>query len=179
MLTVRGISRSFGDHRVLDEVSFDVRPGRMTGFLGANGSGKTTTMRIVLGVLAAHGGSVSWRDQEITPQNRPHFGYMPEERGLYPKMKVRDQIIWLGRLHGVERTVAQHNTDQLLADLELTERANDRLEQLSLGNQQRVQIAAALVHDPDLLILDEPFSGLDPIAVETVLDVLRKRAASG
>ncbi|MFS8097694.1 ATP-binding cassette domain-containing protein [Lentzea alba] len=179
MLTVRGISRSFGDHRVLDEVSFDVRPGRMTGFLGANGSGKTTTMRIVLGVLAAHGGSVSWQGVEITPQNRPHFGYMPEERGLYPKMKVREQITWLGRLHGVERTVAQRNTDQLLDDLELTDRANDRLEQLSLGNQQRVQIAAALVHDPDLLILDEPFSGLDPIAVDTVLDVLRKRAASG
>ncbi|MDT7782975.1 MAG: type transport system ATP-binding protein [Pseudonocardiales bacterium] len=179
MLTVRGISRSFGDLKVLDEVSFDVRPGRMTGFLGANGSGKTTTMRIVLGVLAAQGGAVSWRGTEITPQNRPHFGYMPEERGLYPKMKVRDQITWLGRLHGVERSVAQRNTDQLLDDLELTDRANDRLEQLSLGNQQRVQIAAALVHDPDVLILDEPFSGLDPIAVETVLDVLRKRAASG
>ncbi|NKE62507.1 ATP-binding cassette domain-containing protein [Lentzea sp. PSKA42] len=179
MLTLRGISRNFGDHRVLDEVSFDVRPGRLTGFLGANGSGKTTTMRIVLGVLAAHGGSVSWQSQVITPQNRPNFGYMPEERGLYPKMKVREQITWLGRLHGVERTIAQRNTDQLLEDLELTDRANDRLEQLSLGNQQRVQIAAALVHDPELLILDEPFSGLDPIAVETVLDVLRKRAAGG
>jgi ABC-2 type transport system ATP-binding protein len=179
MLTVTGISRNFGDHRVLDEVSFDVRPGRMTGFLGANGSGKTTTMRIVLGVLAAHGGSVSWQGQMITPQDRPHFGYMPEERGLYPKMKVREQITWLGRLHGVDRTTAQRNTDQLLDELELTDRANDRLEQLSLGNQQRVQIAAALVHDPDVLILDEPFSGLDPIAVDTVLDVLRKRAASG
>lgn len=179
MLTVTGISRNFGDHRVLDEVSFDVRPGRMTGFLGANGSGKTTTMRIVLGVLAAHGGTVSWRGQVITLQNRPHFGYMPEERGLYPKMKVREQITWLGRLHGVDRATAQRNTDQLLDELELTDRANDRLEQLSLGNQQRVQIAAALVHDPDVLILDEPFSGLDPIAVDTVLDVLRKRAASG
>ncbi len=179
MLTVTGISRSFGDHRVLDDVSFDVRPGRMTGFLGANGSGKTTTMRIVLGVLAAHGGAVSWQGQAITPQNRPHFGYMPEERGLYPKMKVREQITWLGRLHGVDRETAQRNTDELLADLELTGRANDRLEQLSLGNQQRVQIAAALVHEPDVLILDEPFSGLDPIAVDTVLDVLRKRAANG
>ncbi|SFR06636.1 ABC-2 type transport system ATP-binding protein [Lentzea waywayandensis] len=179
MLTVRGISRSFGDHKVLDEVSFDVRPGRMTGFLGANGSGKTTTMRIVLGVLAAHGGTVSWQGAEVGPQNRPDFGYMPEERGLYPKMKVRDQITWLARLHGVDRETAQRNTDALLADLELTERAGDRLEELSLGNQQRVQIAAALVHDPALLILDEPFSGLDPIAVETVLDVLRKRAAGG
>lgn len=179
MLTVRGISRSFGDHRVLDEVSFDVKPGRMTGFLGANGSGKTTTMRIVLGVLAAHGGSVSWLGKPVTPAHRPDFGYMPEERGLYPKMKVREQITWLGRLHGVDRTTAQRNTDELLADLELTDRADDRLEALSLGNQQRVQIAAALVHDPDVLILDEPFSGLDPIAVETVLDVLRKRAANG
>jgi ABC-2 type transport system ATP-binding protein len=176
---VRGISRSFGDHRVLDEVSFDVKPGRMTGFLGANGSGKTTTMRIVLGVLAAHGGSVSWQGEPVTPAHRPDFGYMPEERGLYPKMKVREQITWLGRLHGVDRTTAQRNTDELLADLELTDRADDRLEALSLGNQQRVQIAAALVHDPDVLILDEPFSGLDPIAVETVLDVLRKRAANG
>jgi len=174
MLTVRGISRSFGDQRVLDEVSFDVRPGRMTGFLGANGSGKTTTMRIVLGVLAAHGGSVSWQGVEITPQNRPHFGYMPEERGLYPKMKVRDQITWLGRLHGVERTVAQRNTDQLLDDLELTDRAGDRLEQLSLGNQQRVQIAAALVHEPIALVLDEPFSGLDPLAVDAMVDLLRE-----
>ncbi|SMC91201.1 ABC transporter ATP-binding protein [Lentzea albidocapillata] len=179
MLTVRGISRSFGDHRVLDEVSFDVRPGRMTGFLGANGSGKTTTMRIVLGVLAAHGGTVSWQGQEVTAQTRPDFGYMPEERGLYPKMKVRDQITWLARLHGVDRETAQRNTDALLEDLELTERAGDRLEELSLGNQQRVQIAAALVHEPAVLILDEPFSGLDPIAVETVLDVLRKRAANG
>ncbi|ANZ40016.1 ABC transporter ATP-binding protein [Lentzea guizhouensis] len=179
MLTVTGISRSFGDHRVLDDVSFEVRPGRMTGFLGANGSGKTTTMRIVLGVLAAHGGVVSWQGQAISPQNKPHFGYMPEERGLYPKMKVREQITWLGRLHGVDREVAQRNTDELLADLELSDRADDRLEQLSLGNQQRVQIAAALVHEPDVLILDEPFSGLDPIAVDTVLDVLRKRAANG
>ncbi|MEU3644843.1 ATP-binding cassette domain-containing protein [Lentzea sp. NPDC034063] len=179
MLTVRGISRSFGDHKVLDEVSFDVRPGRMTGFLGANGSGKTTTMRIVLGVLAAHGGAVSWQGAEVGPQNRPDFGYMPEERGLYPKMKVRDQITWLARLHGMDRETAQRNTDDLLADLELTDRAGDRLEELSLGNQQRVQIAAALVHDPAVLILDEPFSGLDPIAVETVLDVLRKRAAGG
>ncbi|MCR3752656.1 ABC transporter ATP-binding protein [Lentzea californiensis] len=179
MLTVRGISRSFGDHKVLDEVSFDVRPGRMTGFLGANGSGKTTTMRIVLGVLAANAGTVSWQGQELTPQTRPDFGYMPEERGLYPKMKVRDQITWLARLHGVDRETAQRNTDQLLEELELTGRAGDRLEELSLGNQQRVQIAAALVHEPAVLILDEPFSGLDPIAVETVLDVLRKRAASG
>jgi ABC-2 type transport system ATP-binding protein len=179
MLTVTTISRSFGDHRVLDGVSFDVRPGRMTGFLGANGSGKTTTMRIILGVLAAHGGTVTWRGEPVTQSVRQRFGYMPEERGLYPKMRIAEQISWLGQLHGLSQAKARENTDRLLAQLELAERANDKLEALSLGNQQRVQVAAALVHDPDVLILDEPFSGLDPIAVDTVLAVLRERAAGG
>lgn len=179
MLTVTSIGRTFGEKWVLDDVSFDVRPGRMTGFLGANGAGKTTMMRIILGVLAPHGGTVTWQGTPVTASERPSFGYMPEERGLYPKMKVAEQITWLGRLHGMDRATAQRNTDRLLSELDLTERAGDKLEALSLGNQQRVQIAAALVHDPDVLILDEPFSGLDPIAVETVLDVLRKRAANG
>ena len=179
MLKVTSISRSFGDKRVLDEVSFDVRPGRMTGFLGANGSGKTTTMRIILGVLAAHGGAVTWHGHPVTQSVRQQFGYMPEERGLYPKMPVAEQITWLAQLHGLTTATARRNTERLLEQLELTERANDKLESLSLGNQQRVQIAAALVHDPVLLILDEPFSGLDPIAVDTVLSVLRDRAADG
>ncbi|WP_367130153.1 ABC transporter ATP-binding protein [Saccharothrix sp. HUAS TT1] len=179
MLTVTSVSRSFGDHKVLDEVSFEVRPGRMTGFLGANGSGKTTTMRIVLGVLAAQGGSVAWHGSPVTGAVRQRFGYMPEERGLYPKMGVAEQIAWLGQLHGLERDAARRNTERLLDQLELGHRAKDRLEELSLGNQQRAQIAAALVHDPVMLILDEPFSGLDPIAVETVLGVLRERAAAG
>jgi ABC-2 type transport system ATP-binding protein len=179
MLTVSKISRSFGDHRVLDGVSFDVRPGRMTGFLGANGSGKTTTMRIILGVLAAHGGAVTWRDEPVSQSVRQRFGYMPEERGLYPKMRVGEQIVWLGQLHGLTLTQAKANTETLLDQLELADRAGDKLEALSLGNQQRVQVAAALVHDPDVLILDEPFSGLDPIAIDTVLGVLRERAAAG
>jgi ABC-2 type transport system ATP-binding protein len=179
MLQVTTISRSFGGHRVLDDVSFDVRPGRMTGFLGANGSGKTTTMRIILGVLAAHGGTVSWRGAPVTQAVRQRFGYMPEERGLYPKMKVAEQIAWLGQLHGLSPAKAKANTDRLLEQLERAGRADDKLEALSLGNQQRVQIAAALVHDPAMLILDEPFSGLDPIAIETVLSVLRQRAADG
>ncbi|MFT7836047.1 ATP-binding cassette domain-containing protein [Saccharothrix sp. BKS2] len=179
MLTVTAISRSFGDHRVLHDVTFEVRPGRMTGFLGANGSGKTTTMRIVLGVLAPHGGEVAWRGRPVREGERPSFGYMPEERGLYPKMAVGDQIAWLGRLHGLDRATARANTDRLLDRLDLADRAGDQLEALSLGNQQRVQIAAALVHDPEVLVLDEPFSGLDPIAVGVVLGVLRERAAAG
>ena len=179
MLTVTSIGRSFGDHRVLDGVSFEVRPGRMTGFLGANGSGKTTTMRIVLGVLAAHSGTVTWQGRPVDQAVRQRFGYMPEERGLYPKTGVAEQISWLGQLHGLDQATARRNTERLLDQLELGHRAKDRLEELSLGNQQRAQIAAALVHDPVLLILDEPFSGLDPIAVETVLGVLRERAAAG
>jgi ABC-2 type transport system ATP-binding protein len=179
MLSVSGISRSFGATRVLDEVSFDVRPGRMTGFLGANGSGKTTTMRIILGVLAAQGGTVTWRGAPVTQAVAQRFGYMPEERGLYPKMKVGEQIVWLGQLHGLTKAGAQRETDRQLEQLELGDRADDKLEELSLGNQQRAQVAAALVHDPDLLILDEPFSGLDPIAVDTVLGVLRERATKG
>lgn len=179
MLRLTDVSRSFGDQLVLAGVTFDVRPGRMTGFLGANGSGKTTTMRIVLGVLAAHGGTVTWRGTPVNQQLRQQFGYMPEERGLYPKMRVAEQITWLGQLHGLSSGRAKENTEQLLEQLELTERASDKLEALSLGNQQRVQIAAALVHDPVLLILDEPFSGLDPLAVDIVLGVLRERAAAG
>ncbi|MEU6641853.1 ATP-binding cassette domain-containing protein [Saccharomonospora sp. NPDC046836] len=179
MLQVSTISRSFGEHRVLDGVSFEVQPGRMTGFLGANGSGKTTTMRIILGVLAAHGGTVTWQGKPVTQAVRQRFGYMPEERGLYPKMRIAEQIAWFAQLHGLSRAAARRNTDDLLEKLELTERANDKLEALSLGNQQRVQIAAALVHEPAALILDEPFSGLDPIAVETVLGVLRERAVGG
>ncbi|EHR62379.1 ABC transporter ATP-binding protein [Saccharomonospora cyanea] len=179
MLTVTSISRRFGEHRVLDDVSFEVRPGRMTGFLGANGAGKTTTMRIILGVLAAHGGSVTWNGEPVTGSLRQRFGYMPEERGLYPKMKIAEQVAWLGQLHGLDRATARRNTEELLDQLDLTSRANDKLEDLSLGNQQRVQVAAALVHDPVLLILDEPFSGLDPIAVGVVLGVLRERAARG
>ncbi|EHK88734.1 ABC-type transport system, ATPase component [Saccharomonospora azurea SZMC 14600] len=173
------ISRRFGEHRVLDDVSFEVRPGRMTGFLGANGAGKTTTMRIILGVLAAHGGSVTWNGEPVTPSLRQRFGYMPEERGLYPKMKIAEQVAWLGQLHGLDRATARRNTEELLDQLDLASRANDKLEDLSLGNQQRVQVAAALVHDPVLLILDEPFSGLDPIAVGVVLGVLRERARRG
>ncbi|ACU36675.1 ABC transporter ATP-binding protein [Actinosynnema mirum] len=179
MLSVNNISRSFSGKKVLDGVSFQVRPGRMTGFLGANGSGKTTTMRIILGVLEPSSGTVEWNGAPVTGDGRQKFGYMPEERGLYPKMAVGEQVEFLGRLHGMERAAARRATDELLEQLELTDRRGDALESLSLGNQQRVQIAAALVHSPDVLILDEPFSGLDPIAVETVLEVLRKRAASG
>lgn len=178
-LTVDAVTRTFGGRKVLTDVSFAVPGGRLTGFVGANGAGKTTTMRIILGVLAADSGEVTWQGAPLTRQTRQRFGYLPEERGLYPKMTVTDQVVYLGRLHGLSRPAASARTAALLDRLGLGEQAGQRLEKLSLGNQQRAQVAAALVHDPEVLVLDEPFSGLDPIAVEVVLDVLRERAAAG
>jgi len=179
MLQLRGITKSYGGRRVLDDVSFDVRPGRLTGFVGGNGAGKTTTMRIVLGVLADDGGSVTLDGAEVTAAERRRFGYMPEERGLYPKMKVLEQIVYLARLHGYSKSETTARGRALLEQLGLGERLDDNVETLSLGNQQRAQIAAALVHEPQVLILDEPFSGLDPLAVDVVAGVLQERAARG
>ncbi|GAB3618621.1 ATP-binding cassette domain-containing protein [Okibacterium endophyticum] len=179
MLEIRSINKSYGTRQVLSDVSFDVVPGHMTGFVGGNGAGKTTTMRIILGVLSADSGAVSLRGERLTADDRRLFGYMPEERGLYPKMKVHEQIVYLARLHGLSSQRAAQNATELLDRLGLGERRNDQVESLSLGNQQRAQIAAALVHDPEVLVLDEPFSGLDPLAVDVVVDVLKDRATSG
>lgn len=179
MLEIESISRSFGGRAALNDVSFTVNKGRMTGFVGGNGAGKTTTMRIILGVLSADSGRVTLNGTPLSSADRTRFGYMPEERGLYPKMKIAEQIVYLGRLHGMSATDAERSTKGLLERLDLAERANDTLESLSLGNQQRAQIAAALVHEPEVLILDEPFSGLDPLAVETVQGVLGDYAAQG
>lgn len=179
MLELDGITKSYGGRRVLDDVGFTVAPGRLTGFVGGNGAGKTTTMRIALGVLAKDAGSVRLDGREATTADRRRFGYMPEERGLYPKMKVGEHIAYLARLHGYSKADATANAEALLDRLGLSERLGDRVETLSLGNQQRAQIAAALVHEPEVLILDEPFSGLDPLAVDVVAGVLQERAAAG
>ena len=179
MLHLSGITKNYGTRRVLDDVTFDVAPGRLTGFVGGNGAGKTTTMRIILGVLARDGGDVTLNGTPVTTADRRRFGYMPEERGLYPKMKVLEHIVYLARLHGFSKPDATARATTLLEELRLGERLGDNVETLSLGNQQRAQIAAALVHDPEVLILDEPFSGLDPLAVDVVANVLQTRAAQG
>ncbi|MGF3053159.1 ABC transporter ATP-binding protein [Microbacterium sp. YY-03] len=179
MLKLNGITKNYGTRQVLGNVSFTVADNRLTGFVGGNGAGKTTTMRIILGVLAPDGGEVTMNSQPLQTAQRRHFGYMPEERGLYPKMGVLDQVSYFARLHGFSKRDATHKATVLLNELDLGERLNDKIESLSLGNQQRVQIAASLVHDPEVLILDEPFSGLDPIAVDTVAQVLQSRAAQG
>ncbi len=179
MLELRDLARRYGDVVALDGISFTVERGQMFGFVGPNGAGKTTAMRIVLGVLAADRGEVLFQGRPVDFETRARFGYMPEERGLYPKMRVRDQLVYLARLHGVEAGAAADSAGRWIERLGLTGRAGDRVEQLSLGNQQRVQLAAALVHDPELLVLDEPFSGLDPVGVDVLSGVLSDYAAGG
>ena len=172
MLEIRNLTRQYGDTTVVDDISFEVLPGRMTGFVGGNGAGKTTTMRMIMGVLAPNGGEVLWNGAPITVEQRRDFGYMPEERGLYPRMNLVDQLVFLARLHGMTPSDAKDRARELLTHFDLDERRNDLLDSLSLGNQQRVQIAAALIHRPTALILDEPFSGLDPLAVDSMVELL-------
>lgn len=177
MLQIQNLSRRFGDVQAVDDVSFTVTPGRKTGFVGGNGAGKTTTMRMVLGVLTPSSGQVLWDGAPITVEQRRRIGYMPEERGLYPRMKLAEQLVFLGRLYGADAASAERRADELLAHFDLGDRRDDLLDSLSLGNQQRVQIAAALIHHPEALVLDEPFSGLDPVAVDQMVDLLGREAS--
>jgi ABC-2 type transport system ATP-binding protein len=167
------LRRRFGDVVALDGVSFDVAEGEIVGFVGPNGAGKTTAMRIIVGVLESEAGEVRWRGEPVDGVIRRRFGYIPEERGLYPKMRVIDQLVYLARLHGVSRAAARPRALELLELFGVAPRGQDRVETLSLGNQQRVQLASALIHDPDVLILDEPFSGLDPVGTDLLVDALR------
>ena len=178
-ITVDGLTRRFGDQTVVDQVSFTVPTGAMTGFVGGNGAGKTTTMRMIMGVLGISGGTVRFGDGPITTAHRRRFGYMPEERGLYPKQKILEQLVYLASLKGVERGAAKDEASALLERFGLADRSGDPVEKLSLGNQQRVQIIAAVMSQPVALILDEPFSGLDPDAVDSMADLLREQTAKG
>ncbi|WP_330180639.1 ATP-binding cassette domain-containing protein [Nocardia sp. NBC_01503] len=179
MLEVAHLVRRFGDNVAVDDVSFTVQPGALTGFVGGNGAGKTTTMRMIMGVLATHGGEVHWQGHPVTAADRRSFGYMPEERGLYPKQPVLDQLIYLARLRGLPAAEAKQQAQELLERFQLGDRGKDKLESLSLGNQQRVQIAAAVITHPTALILDEPFSGLDPVAIDSMAELLGEYAAQG
>jgi len=178
-LDLRGLRRTFGDLVAIDDLSFSVPAGRLFGFVGRNGAGKTTTMRIICGLSAPDRGTVTWRGAPIDGRARERIGYMPEERGLYPRMRLGDQLEYFAVLHGASHERARAAARSWLDTLGLGDRIGARLEALSHGNQQRAQLAAALVHDPDMLILDEPFAGLDPIATDVMTDVLRERAARG
>jgi ABC-2 type transport system ATP-binding protein len=178
MLELDDLRRRFGDVVALDGVSFEVPAGHIVGFVGRNGAGKTTAMRIALGVLRADAGEVRWQGRPIDTATRRRFGYMPEERGLYPKMRVLEQLVYLARLRGTPSAIARARTQELLNTLDVVGDPNAKVESLSLGNQQRVQLAAALVHEPELLVLDEPFSGLDPVGVDVLSNVLRRAAST-
>lgn len=178
-LEVDRVSKRYGDLVALREMAFDVRAGELFGFVGSNGAGKSTTMRIVLGVLSADSGEVRWKGKPLDLESRRRIGYMPEERGLYPKMKVEEQLVYFATLHGLSKADAKRSVATWLERLGVAARAKDEVQKLSLGNQQRVQLAAALAHDPDILVLDEPFSGLDPVAVDVMSRVLREKAATG
>jgi ABC-2 type transport system ATP-binding protein len=179
VLRIEGLVKSYGDLRVLEGVSLTVHPGRILGFLGRNGAGKTTTMRCVFGLLEPDGGRITYDAGTLTIEQRRRFGYMPEERGLYPKMAVASQLVHFARLSGLRANEAREAAMAWLDRFGLADRADARLEQLSHGNQQRVQLAAALVHGPEMLVLDEPFSGLDPVGVAEMGSVLRESAAGG
>ena len=179
MLGFDGVTKRFGSLTAQDGCTFAARPGRLTGFLGPNGAGKTTAMRAVFGLVELDGGMVRWHGRPISAAERARFGYMPEERGLYPRMRVRDQLVYLGELCGRAGRDVARGVDAWLERLDLAGRAADRLDALSHGNQQRVQLIAALVNEPDLLVLDEPFAGLDPIAMDAMSGLLTELAGGG
>src|SRR6478609_5491572 len=178
-LEIHRLNKTYGTVRALRDMSFTVGAGEIFGFVGSNGAGKTTTMRIALGVLAPDSGEVRWDGRPLDLAMRRRIGYMPEERGLYPRMKVGDQLVYLARLHGLSASSARNAMEHWTEVLGIADRRGDEILKLSLGNQQRVQLAAALVHSPEILVLDEPFSGLDPVAVDVMSGVLRDQVAAG
>jgi len=165
-LQIENVTKRFGEFTAVDHLNLTVDKGSMYGFLGANGAGKTTTFRMILGLLNANEGHITWNNKTISYATSPEIGYLPEERGLYPKMKVEDQLIFLGELRGMKKVDAKKAIDYWLERFEVSQNKNKKVEELSKGNQQKIQVIAALMHDPKLLILDEPFSGLDPVNVE-------------
>jgi ABC-2 type transport system ATP-binding protein len=179
MLEIIDLTKRYGPVVALDGASFTARPGRIVGFLGPNGAGKTTTMRCVFGLAVPDRGEVRWKGQPVDRDMRLRFGYMPEQRGLYPRMRVAEQLSYFGQQHGMSGKAANASAAAWLERMGLGDRAKSKLEELSHGNQQRVQLATALVHDPELLVLDEPFSGLDPIGIATMTDVVREQASKG
>jgi ABC-2 type transport system ATP-binding protein len=178
-LEIAGATKRFGAVVALDGVDLHVRAGHVLGFLGPNGAGKTTAMRAVFGLVDLDGGEIRWDGGAVGFEERPRFGYMPEERGLYPRMRLGEQLVYFATLRGLDSAQARAAADAWLARLGLADRAAAKVEELSHGNQQRAQLAVALLHRPDLLVLDEPFAGLDPLAVRMLADVLRDEAARG
>jgi ABC-2 type transport system ATP-binding protein len=178
-VVLESITHRFGDRVVLDDVTLTVPRGVIVGLLGPNGAGKSTLMRIMFGVVRPDAGRILVSGRAASADDRRAWGYMPQERGLYLDMRVHDQLVWIARLHGLDRATAAEQASHLLERLELTDRRNDDVKTLSGGMAQRVQLAAAMVHGPSVLVLDEPFSGLDPSAVDFLVAVLRDHVDGG
>lgn len=178
-LRIEHVTKRFGDFTAVDDLSLTIPEKEIFGFLGANGAGKTTTFRIILGLLEANGGRVTWNNEKIDYSTSPYIGYLPEERGLYPKLKVSDQIVYLARLRKMNKRDAMKELDVWLERLKVPDYKNKKVEELSKGNQQKIQFIAAVIHKPKLLILDEPFSGLDPVNVELLKDAVVELKNSG
>ncbi|MES2209125.1 MAG: ATP-binding cassette domain-containing protein [Chloroflexota bacterium] len=178
-LVIDGLRKRFDRIQALDDLSLEIPAGHVYGFLGANGAGKTTTMRIALGVLRADAGTISWDGTDHRRLRRATWGYLPEERGLYPKMTVLDQLVFFGRLHGASADQAARDAQAWLTRLRAPDVANRRAGELSKGNQQKVQFLAAVIHDPDILLLDEPFTGLDPVNVVLIRQAILELRGRG
>ncbi len=179
MLEARDIRHRFDERVVLDGVDVTVQPGVLTGLLGPNGAGKTTLMRLILGVIEPDEGQILFDGEPVGPAERLRWGYMPQERGLYPAMNAGDQLVYFARLHGLTRAEGTRRAHELLEEVGLADRWDDRSDRLSGGMQQRLQLATSLVHDPDVIILDEPFAGLDPVAMAELATTLTDRVAAG
>src|SRR5579883_3233757 len=162
-LQVEHINKWFGQFQAITDLSMEVTEGEIFGFLGPNGAGKTTTMRMILDILRPDGGSITWKGKDVREVPRRNWGYLPEERGLYPKMRVDEQLLFLARLQGISKADARKALDEWLERFQITGNRSRKIEELSKGNQQKVQFLAAILHDPEILIMDEPFSGLDPV----------------
>lgn len=178
VLSVNDISKSFGDKQVLKDISFSCEGGKALGILGRNGAGKTTMIRIIMGVFNADNGNVTLDGAPMNTSN-VKIGYLPEERGLYPKKKIMEQLIYFATLQGIDKKTAISNADTLFKKLQIEEYKNVRLDTLSKGNQQKVQLIATLIANPDIVILDEPFSGLDPVNASLLKDIVKDLITDG
>jgi ABC-2 type transport system ATP-binding protein len=178
-LKIENITKTFGSFTAVNNVSFEVRPGTIFGFLGTNGAGKTTTMRMILDIIRPDSGSITWNGTPTRDLERARFGYLPEERGLYPKMQVEEQLLFIGQLYGASKRDVQTRIDQWLDLFNITENRHKTVESLSKGNQQKIQFLAAVLHDPEILIMDEPYSGLDPVNAQQMKDAFHELVGQG
>lgn len=178
-LNISNITKTFGDFTAVDDVSFQVNDGTIFGFLGTNGAGKTTTMRMILDIIRPDTGEITWNGIPTRDLERARFGYLPEERGLYPKMEVEDQLLFIGQLYGASKQDVQMRIDHWLERFNVTENRHKTVEQLSKGNQQKIQFLAAVLHNPDILIMDEPYSGLDPVNAQQMKDAFHELVQEG